>query len=714
MATTTPTKSIQQMQQDILKYRATKLGVPAAASPAPAQAPAPAPSQNPDASSDESIGEALATYRKDRDSGKPVSGKTEIPKEPSALASFAKGIFSAPATLIARPVQAIAELGQLATTGQVDPEAINAATKKVPLFGSLVAPVPENFKDVKKDVGRAAETVALGSGAPIAGGALFGAGSSLEQGNDLFSTKTAFDAALAGAGGKALELIGKPLLNGAGRVVGTITPQTLKDVAAGGAGAITKFMADHELLGGIAAKPSAAIANGLQGVDTTIGKGASAAGRTVRDTLAKEYPNLNPVQHYLNVNKADLARPTTINEPGYANATAIYNDAKAHGINLEDVGNERGVQHDKLIGDSGKYNTKDAVRQLEKKVYTDWNKPYRAAIREAEGETQRVPVQEVKEALIRKVANTPDSVYGVEEKSKLIDDIEKKYAPDSATGKARKHGYTLTNLHDSRIEAATRGKYKPGKEAPPTQEKARLARLEESTFRDLFDSRAPKDDEFTDMRREFEKNFRLASYLRALHGKKVPAGITKKAVRLFGKALGASLGGNVGGFAGFLAGGQLGDALFKGFDAVPNPLKGAVLDRLEIEEPAAYSALKEHLGAMEVARLQRKALPAMGESAFGKKAATMHVTPKGTVVPDKDEAIDLTAVEQGRAKAPRSGRTEADRRKLIQYIQENGQGPYVPASELPGIRAGKGPRRRETLPVIQAGKPKKSLKDIEF
>lgn len=70
--------------------------------------------------------------------------------------SLAKGIVKPVATMVARPIQAVAALGG-ANADQID-----SATKKI--AGDWVAPTPRNATDVVKDVGRGIETVAMGAG----------------------------------------------------------------------------------------------------------------------------------------------------------------------------------------------------------------------------------------------------------------------------------------------------------------------------------------------------------------------------------------------------------------------------------------------------------------------------------------------------------------------------------------------------------------------
>lgn len=154
----------------------------------------------------------------------------------SVAYNTAKDIVKQAATITARPFQAIAEL-----SGATDTE-VNDFTKKY--FGGLVREVPQNLSDVKKDVGSALQTVALGVGGPASKlatkvgstvlgaskltptalnvakaastatkigteSALFGAGMSMAEGNNLLSKETVKDVALTAGTIGGLSLIGK-------------------------------------------------------------------------------------------------------------------------------------------------------------------------------------------------------------------------------------------------------------------------------------------------------------------------------------------------------------------------------------------------------------------------------------------------------------------------------------------------------------------------
>lgn len=678
------------MQQDLEVYRGggASSAAPVAA-PAPANAPSPSVEQAPNAPTS-GIGADLAAYRAQKQAGTLPSA--QIPKEGgSALTDFVKGIISAPATIVARPFQAAA-----AIAGASNQE-IDEATRKIPLVGGLIAPTPNTFKDVEKDVGRAAQTVALGTGAPIAGGALFGAGASLEQGNDLLSAQTAFNTVLGAAGGKVLDLVGKPLLNATGKVIGVITPQTIKDVAAGGADAIAKFAAQHQLLGGIAAKPAAKLASGLQTVDDVIEGGVGKVFTGAKNAAAKQYPNASLTKHFEGINERDIVRPTTINKPSYAKATAVYNTAKARGIDLDKAATERRIIHDELIGD-GKYNTLDTADNLRQQNYKDGSEIIRPALKEIEPGVALIPISDVRQSMIDRITSQPASKFRPEVREKMIRDIETRYADSSAEARAHPNGYSLTDLHDSRISAGGDGKYTPGVSTPPAVYKARLARQEEAVFKDLFDKTIPANSGLDGIRKEFEKNFLLADYLKALHGKDVPAGATKKAVRLFGRATGAIVGGKFGGFSGSIFGSSAGDFLFKSFTALPNPLKQAVLSRLQAEKSPAFEVLRKYLGEQETARLLRKALPAGGSSSYKEEAPTIFTTPRGSSTTNKGEAFETASAEGRNVKKPKTDRRLSSYLKKVDQAQQDPA--YTPDKELPVIKAGTKPRKKKNLSDI--------------
>ena len=209
------------------------------------------------------------------------------------IGDFAKSLVSAPATMLARPFQAAQSAGELIGAGQSQGAIQQASSQKQettqhlidlyhqkkalgqdtshieqtlqaiqatpdaatagltdqanfkPSAGGIVAAAPQNAGDVGKDVGRGIQTAAFGLG-PVAGGAAFMGGSAIEQGKD--PLHIALDTVLGAAGGKILGLVGKPIFNAAGKVVGKIDDKFLNGLVGKGTQAIQDFAAAHDIL----------------------------------------------------------------------------------------------------------------------------------------------------------------------------------------------------------------------------------------------------------------------------------------------------------------------------------------------------------------------------------------------------------------------------------------------------------------------------------
>jgi len=214
---------------------------------------------------------------------------------------FFKSLVKAPITMVARPFQAVAALGG------VSDEAIDKFSKEK--LGGFVAPTPDNFSDVKKDIGRGIETVAFGLG-PVSGGAAIGLGSSLESGEDLFSVQTAFQTVLGAGAGKILGLVGKPIADATGKVIGKITPQYLKNVASSGTKAMSDFAKQHNILPEVTSK---ALSTGVEKLEMAANKPFDLAGNlakkpfvaTPKSIVDKNYRDLTEIDDtYVNMRKA--------------------------------------------------------------------------------------------------------------------------------------------------------------------------------------------------------------------------------------------------------------------------------------------------------------------------------------------------------------------------------------------------------------------------
>lgn len=246
-STPTPATSQSNVNNIIANYKANNAGSPSVASPV-------------------SSSSWYSQMKQGTFSAPSDTTETAPAQDENSLVGMAKSIISPAATLIARPLEAASDFGDyLGTkieadkqTAQGHPEiagdilAQDKQTEDQKQTNSggpanLVAPQPANAADVKKDIGRGVETVALGLG-PEAGGAAFGAGASLEQGNNLLSPETAVDTVLGLVGGKTLDVVGKPIFNAVGKVVTKIPASLLSDIASKGTAAIADFAKTHNIL----------------------------------------------------------------------------------------------------------------------------------------------------------------------------------------------------------------------------------------------------------------------------------------------------------------------------------------------------------------------------------------------------------------------------------------------------------------------------------
>lgn len=574
-------------------------------------------------------------------------------------------------------------------------EAIAPIADKRAFSGGVIAPTPENAKDVVKDVGRGIQTVALGTAAPIAGGAAFGLGSSLEQGDDLFSVQTLVNTALGAAGGKVLDWVGKPLFNGAGKVIGTITPKVLKDVAEKGAGALQKFAADNKLFGGAASKLSETIAKGFQGVDDKAASLFKGTGSGIKDAISSQYPGLsktNLQNRYTRIEAENFAKPTTIPSASYNSATDIFKNAKAQGNDLADIAVKNGIRHDTLI-DGGKYATADTADLLRSEAMKTSHDLIRPALEAAEPGVERVPIQRIRQSMLDQIDAIKPSQITDAERAIMKQRIEKDFADNSAAALAHPEGYSLTDLHDNSIVSNLNGKHKPNGLSSDNFN-ARQSREQGEVFRKILEDVSPKELEIGKFKAELAKQFQLADYLTALDTKKVPQGIVSKAVDLFGKVAGAGAGAQIGGGIGGIAGYHMGGVLFNAFEHVPNPVKARYLASLQKEAPEVFKAFESYLGKQETQKLMRLKLPGAGQSSYRDPGKTLFSSPNGQVTDNLQEAVDVASRMNSAVKTPEIGKKGLASRVKLKEILESGT-PYVPVNELPVIDIGKLPKTRK-------------------
>ena len=362
---------------------------------------------------------------------------------------------------------------------------------------------------------------------------------------------------------------------------------------------------------------SAAEGNGVGGValDTGIGALTGAGlggalggiGTKVKD-LPQDLSKEGLQNRFSNIEAKNFAKPTTIAKSGYVKPTEIFNNAKAQGTDLGQEAVKNGIRHDTLI-EGGTYNTSDTADALRQDAIKASHDLIRPALAAAEPGVEKVPITEVRSKMLAQVDNIPNTKIGANEREIMRNKINQKYADNSAEARAHPDGYTLTDFHDSSILKNTEGKYKPNGTVSDNF-KAQQAREEGQVYRNLLDQKSPEDLKVGEFKKELQKKFQLADYLDSLHSRKVPEGLAQKAVNLFGKVAGASAGSSLGGGLGGVVGYHFGGALFSSFERLPNPVKSAVLKTMQVEKPEAYKAIENYIGKEEANKLTRLKLPA--------------------------------------------------------------------------------------------------------
>jgi len=571
--------------------------------------------------------------------------------------NFVKGLVSAPATMIARPFQAVQSAVQLAgmdisgneakakalndealrlalslrTTPEADKPAIRARVQEIqnqvseisnklsegtnwqPYSNSVIAEAPKTYRDVKKDVGRGVQTVALGMGSPLSAGAAFGFGSSLEQGNDVFSMNTLTSTLLGMGLGKAIDLVGKPLFNAAGKVIGTITPKVLKDIADKGSGAVSNFMKQHELLGGIAKPLSQKIKSGAETFDKKINQTASSLWKGAKSSISNQYPTAGKdiAKYYEKTEMDKLMKPVT--EPGstFNKASEVEKQAKARGIDVKKVAADNKIYISDHISD-GKYNTADVAEALSDDAVSGGATVFRPALAEAENGVQRIPISEVRQKIVNKISNIPDKVLSPEQKLSFVKKVTKEYSDASVTAARYRDGYSLTNLYDSKLQTSS-GLYKTpkggGAQSISDTLTAQQKKIESDVFKDLLIKNAPKELKIDAYFKAQEGKFTLANYLKTLDGKKAIQSLFQRGVRKTSQLSGATLGAQTAGPFGMFSGYQFGGIMADTFSQASNPVKVSFLKSIGKTAPEIYGIMRQYVTEQEAARLMRPLLP---------------------------------------------------------------------------------------------------------
>lgn len=602
------------------------------------------------------------------DPNNPSSIAAPQPEGDGIFKSMAKAIVSPVATMLARPFQAGAAL--LGASG----ESIDKWTKNN--LGDWVAPTPKNMGDVKQDVGRGMQTVALGMG-PISGGAAFGTGMSLEQGNDLLSTETAINAGLGLAGGKLLDLVGKPLLNGAGRTIGVITPAILKDVAARGSQAVEKFMAQHAIL--------------PESVGGVINKGAQVA-EDVANAPFKAAGNV--------VKKPFTSTPEEViagREKALFEIEQKYAGMRKNALYSKDGGassRKRIADTDVLVGavdENGLIRTRTPGGAYDQ-YKAQYVEPGESVVMDLlEKEARSIELAVVERNLIKAVR---ESRLAGKDHLKALNDIKKEI-----------EGYKLKADKDGRIRLSVLQGEKIGTtkqinwNTPPVKSAYRKAVAKGLKRTIEKESRY----NIREANEELGKYYEDLDFLESLDGKIVNRG---KMGKYFAQIAGNIAGGVAGGMSGGMAGSAIGTIVG---GELASRIQGIMLSRAlggAAGKGASRSAILEK--AVAESKAPRLALPAPKPGALrseikASKPISLAKETDSTRQLKEDQNPNIQTTAKGYQSQGKVEIKGIDEEGNIQII-DKGNVVVIPADELPVIEMGPGAKAKNDLPTIDYNK----------
>jgi len=579
------------------------------------------------------------TPQMDANNPSSISGAQVVPPQPPQeekqgfFESLARGIASPVATMLARPLQ----LGATLLGGSA--EGIDKFSDKY--SAGLVAPVPRNMGDVKEDVGRGLQTVAMGTPGLATSGALFGTGMSLEGGNDLLSAETAMSGTVGALGGKLLGFVGKPLLDASGKVIGKITPQIVKDVVSKGAGAVDDFMNQHKLLPDVISKP-----------------------------INKLLPSQSAVQKQAFEDSVNKTKQELYNiESGYAG-----------------MRNKRAFSNDEFAGSRDRITRAQVLNSAVNENGVILTKGRGGAAERYKNEYIKGSESAVRDGLEQEAASIrPEDLLSFFEKKLggnrlLVGDARKRAL---AKVKAEIAGYRknpdgsipLTELHDAKIATTEIIKDFATPAGTKTYQKSLAKALKE-----IIEDRSQLN--VKEVNEELAKYYKDIDYLESLDGKRVKGGkLGKYFAQIAGNIVGGSVGTAVGGAGGGIAGTILGGEVASGIKA--KLMQGALKTRSGAM-PAQSEILKRGLVS------SRKLLPAPKEGAYRSEKYSGGAIP---IPPKLQSRVELNEASNPNIGTTAKGYSSTGKIKIKGIdkegnliIEDKGNILVIPADDLPVIK----------------------------
>lgn len=302
------------------------------------------------------------------------------------------------------------------------------------------------------------------------------------------------------------------------------------------------------------------------------------------------------------------AKPTETAKATYNKPTDVYNNAASKGTDVADVLVKNGIRITDNV-DNGNYATADTAEKMRADAGQMSSQLLRPSLQMADYTTPKTPVSDIVASTIEDIKNskgvTPADMETQIDKVKTQGEaLERKY-PD---------GMGLTDMHDEKINYNQNGKFSPVGDTN-VNNNAGVNRAFGRTLAGAVEDNAPDGVPVKEFNQELAKQYQAADYLDSLDGKKVPQDIWSRIRSMGGKALGATVGNALGGgILGDVAGYHLGGMLESFLENLPADIRGHYLNNLEMTNPPAFDAVKNYMGQEQMTMLQRRLLPAAGQS----------------------------------------------------------------------------------------------------
>lgn len=383
------------------------------------------------------------------------------------------------------------------------------------------------------------------------------------------------------------------------------------------AGAVGGFMGGPKLAETGAAKLDTAVAPVKAGAIETAGKVSDAASAV--KTAAEE--------HYVQSAAKQWEKPSTMPGTKFSKAADIYSSATEKGHNIGETLARNNLNPADHI-ESGVYTTAETADKIRTDTGKLSSQLLRPSLEKADAYTPKTPVSDVIKSSIDNIKNNK----GLTQETK---DLLTKKLNQTASSLQKQYpeGMKLVDLHDEKITRDANAKYSPVGDIGTNNEAIKNKAVADAA-RITLEAKAPPEVPVHDFNAELTKQYKAASYLDALNGKKAPVSKLSKLANYGGKVAGLAVGHSVGGgILSDVVGYHLGGMVERMFEGMSNPLKSHFLENLKTTNPEAFTKISEYLKSPnlspeEIAKINTPANPNELVSAGGKGGGTTEL-PKG-------------------------------------------------------------------------------------